>query len=165
MAKKTPADNVTTKRAATETQGLPEGGSWLTPHLVVASAEAALEFYERAFGFARVMVLPGPDGKIGHAGMTYQGRSIVMFGPEGAWDSTIRTPAHSGIDMPCSFYVYCADVDALARQAGAAGATVTRPPETMFWGDRIADIRDPDGYHWTFATKVGEFDPSKMPRG
>jgi len=33
----------------------------------------------------------------------------------------------------------------------------------MFWGDRIAKILDFDGYSWTFATKVREFDPSKMP--
>jgi uncharacterized glyoxalase superfamily protein PhnB len=35
----------------------------------------------------------------------------------------------------------------------------------MFWGDRMVRLRDPDGYLWSFATKVGEFDPSKMPKG
>ena len=51
-----------------------------------------------------------------------------------------------------------------AAQAKAAGAEILNEPEDMFWGDRTVMLRDPDGYKWMFATKVGEFDPSKMPQ-
>jgi uncharacterized glyoxalase superfamily protein PhnB len=42
---------------------------------------------------------------------------------------------------------------------------VLQRPADQFWGDRIAVFKDPDGYHWTFATNVGEFDAAKAPKG
>ncbi|MFO1283011.1 MAG: VOC family protein [Burkholderiales bacterium] len=143
---------------------LPETASLLTPYLTVSDAQRALDFYRAAFGFVQTGEIMRDDhGKIVHAGMAYQGRSIAMFAPEGAWGGTDRTPRHQGVRLPTNFYVYCADVDAVAASAKAAGGTVERPPEDMFWGDRTALIVDPDGYIWMFATKKGEFDPSKMP--
>ncbi len=147
-------------------QGRPEGASWLTPYITVADADAALDFYQRAFGFERGFTMPGADGRTVHASMTYQGTTLLMFSPEGAWgNDTMRTPAHSGAEPPFNFYVYCPDVDALTDRARNAGAEVLSEPEEMFWGDRMASLRDPDGYLWSFATNVGEFDPSKVPKG
>jgi uncharacterized glyoxalase superfamily protein PhnB len=145
---------------------LPESANPLTPYLTVADANAALAFYERAFGFSRTAETMTDDkGNIVHAGMQYHGRSIAMMAPEGAWGMQDRTPRHMGVSLPLNFYVYTPDVDKVARDAAAAGATIERPPEDQFWGDRTTMIVDPDGYRWMFATKVGEFDPSKMPRG
>lgn len=141
----------------------PEGMNWLTPYLTVSSAEASLKFYEKAFGFTPGGTMPGPDGRVMHAEMSYQGNTIIMFAPEGAWGSQCKTPHHSGVDSPASLYVYCEDVDALVAQAKKAGAEVLAAPEDVFWGDRIARLRDADGHTWTFATNVAEFDPSKIP--
>ena len=33
-----------------------------------------------------------------------------------------------------------------------AGAVPKAPPADMFWGDRVARVRDPFGHHWTIAT-------------
>jgi uncharacterized glyoxalase superfamily protein PhnB len=146
-------------------QGRPRGASWLTPYLTVADADASLNFYQHAFGFERGGAMPGKNGRTVHASMNYQGATVVMFSPEGAGgDDTMRTPAHSGVELPLNFYVYCADVDALTARARAAGAQVLMEPEDMFWGDRMSQIRDPDGYVWSFATNVGEFDPARMPK-
>lgn len=146
-----------------EREILPGGACWLTPYLTVTDAEHSLDFYERAFGFGRGNVLAGPQGRILHAEMSYQGRTVIMFAPEGAW-SPMKTPAHGGCEPSIVLYVYCADVDVLARRARAAGAMVLAEPEDMFWGDRIARLQDSDGYLWTFATRVGEFDPKMMPK-
>jgi uncharacterized glyoxalase superfamily protein PhnB len=144
---------------------LPADGNWLTPYLTVSDARNSLDFYERAFGFGRGNILPGPEGDIMHAEMTWQGKCVVMFSPESAASAMpMKTPAHSGVGPSLTFYVYCADVDALTDQARQAGATVLAEPEEMFWGDRMATFRDPDGYLWSFATRVGEFDMSKMPK-
>jgi uncharacterized glyoxalase superfamily protein PhnB len=146
-------------------QGLPAGANWLTPYLTVADADASLDFYQRAFGFEPGFTMPGTDGHTVHAGMNYHGAGLVMFAPEDAWgDSGIHTPAHSGAAPPLDLYVYCDDVDALTVRAREAGAEVLMEPEDMFWGDRMARLRDPDGYLWSFATKVGEFDASKAPQ-
>jgi PhnB protein len=145
-------------------QGRPEGANWLTPYITVADADAALGFYQRAFGFEPGLAMPGADGRTAHASMTYQGATLLMFAPEGAWgDSGMHTPAHSGAEPPLDFYVYCPDVDALTARARGAGAEVLAEPEQMFWGDRMVRLRDPDGYLWSFATNVGPFDPSKAP--
>ncbi len=142
----------------------PEGANWLTPYLTVSDGERALRFYEKAFGFAPGEVMRTPDGNIGHAEMRYQGNTIIMFAPEGAWGSEAKTPAHMGAKLPSNLYLYCENVDALTSRAKAAGAQVTQEPQDMFWGDRTASFTDPDGYDWMFATNVGEFDPSKIPQ-
>jgi len=53
---------------------------------------------------------------------------------------------------------------ALYKRATAAGAVSKSPPQEMFWGDRVCQLTDPDGHSWTFATNVGDFDPSKAPK-
>lgn len=142
----------------------PENCHDLTPYLMVRDAEESLTFYEQAFGFTRGMVMPMPSGGVGHAEMHYRGKVIMMFAPEGAWGSTDKCPKTSGAKSSIGLYVYCEDVDALAARARAAGAEVLRELDNAFWGDRVVTLSDPSGYNWTFATKVGEFDPSMIPQ-
>jgi PhnB protein len=101
-------------------------------------------------------------GVVMHAGMRL-GDTAIMFSPQGG--NEMRTPASSGAPDSLTLYVYVSDVDALATRAERAGAKVLERPSDRFWGDRIAVFKDPDGYHWTFATNIGEFDPDKAPRG
>lgn len=144
----------------------PEHAPWLMPYLTVSDPEASLKFYQKAFGFEPQadVILKGPDGKIMHAEMRFHGATI-MFGPEGCRDNPARTPAHSGTAPPMGLYIYCEDVDALFQQAKAAGAKVQTEPQDMFWGDRMCTLIDPDGFQWSFATNVADFDPSKIPTG
>jgi uncharacterized glyoxalase superfamily protein PhnB len=39
------------------------GTPWLSPYLTVRDADAALDFYQRAFGFEKRCAFPGPDGR------------------------------------------------------------------------------------------------------
>lgn len=142
----------------------PKQNNWLTPYLTVADARASVEFYGKAFGFEPGLQIAGPGGTPMHVEMTYQGATLIMFAPEGAMGSPTKTPGHTGVPEAIGLYVYCDDVDALARRAKAAGAKALSEPETMFWGDRMARFEDPDGYSWTFATNVADFDASKMPK-
>ncbi len=142
----------------------PCGAPWLSPYLVVKDADAAIDFYQRAFGFQKKMAMPGPDGRTGHVEMVWQD-ALIMFGPECAsTEHNMKSPATSGVESPVGLYVYCEDVDALYAQAIKAGAKSSKPPQTMFWGDRMCSVQDPDGHHWSFATNVADFDPSKIPQ-
>lgn len=134
---------------------------WLSPYLTVKNAHAALEFYQRAFGFEQRMAIPGPDGTIKHAELTYHD-SLFMLGQEGNCDA--KSPISSGVVPPMGLYVYSKDVDALFVRATEAGAVEVQPPQTMFWGDRVFTVTDPDGYRWTFATNVADFDPANCPK-
>ena len=137
------------------TRARPDGSPWLVPYLVVKDAEKALDFYTRAFGFAKRSAVPGPDGKPMHVEMTYKD-ILVMFAPEGAYGGDGKCPATLGVTPSVTLFVYCEDVDALCKQAQAAGATVVAPPADMFWGDRMCSLVDPDGHVWNFATHTGK---------
>ncbi len=141
--------------------GRPPNWPALSPYMTVRNGQASLDFYARAFGFrAEHEPMRNEKGEVTHAGMRL-GEACIMFAPQGM-GSEMRTPKDSG-GIGLSLYVYVADVDKHYAQAAAAGAQVLQVPADQFWGDRIACYLDPDGYHWTFATNVGEFDASKAP--
>jgi PhnB protein len=139
------------------------GMAWLTPALTVRDIEKEINFCVRAFGLEKGITMPDKTGKIIHGELKYEGQTIVMLGREGAMGCPVKSPATSKTDCPIGLYIYCQDIDALYQRAKAAGATVISEPKDMFWGDRVASFKDPEGYGWTFATNVGEFDPSKIP--
>jgi uncharacterized glyoxalase superfamily protein PhnB len=144
--------------------GRPADWPALTPYLTVSDASRSLAFYEAAFGFKVTgQVMRNDAGAVMHAGMRL-GDTALMFAPQNP-SSDMRPPASSGASDSLTLYVYVPDVDALAARAERAGARVLQRPADQFWGDRIAVFRDPDGYHWTFATNIGEFDPEKAPKG
>ena len=60
--------------------------------------------------------------------------------------------------------LYVDDVDATVKAAVAAGATVIRPVEDKFYGDRAGTIEDPFGHHWHLATHVEDVPPDEMER-
>jgi uncharacterized glyoxalase superfamily protein PhnB len=134
----------------------------MMPCLVVKDGDAALDFYQRAFGFEKRLAIPGPDGRLKHGEMAWQDTAF-MFSPESTEGCPAKSPATSGVPSPMGLYIYCNDVDALFARATAAGAKPVMPPQNMFWGDRMCSVSDPDGHNWSFATNVEDFDPSKVP--
>jgi PhnB protein len=139
----------------------PNNMPWLTPCLTVKDVDAAVAFYEKAFGFERRFSMPGPEGRTVHAEVAWHD-AVVMLGCECA-ERSCKSPATAGVRPANSLYLYCDDVDAVAKRAAAAGAKVESPPQDMFWGDRVCNLVDPDGYNWSFATNVADFDPQNCP--
>ncbi len=134
---------------------------WLLPYLTVADVEAAMEFYQRAFGLTpQGEPMRNSEGKIVHGEMKWHD-AVLMFGLQGERDCPIRTPAASGVASPIGLFLYCDDVDALFERAKAAGAVVVSEPTNMFWGDRMCRLTDPDGHSWSFGTNVADFDPAQ----
>jgi uncharacterized glyoxalase superfamily protein PhnB len=162
VAKKKAAPKKTVRAAPAVKDGRAEGYPQFTLSITVRDMQQSIAFYENAFGFKLDFSMPGPDGKMGHAQMTYFGGRI-MFSPEGAFGGTVRAPATTGQESPMQSYAYCPDVDAFTAHARGAGAKVLAEPMDMFWGDRMVHLEDIDGYRWAFATNTGPFDPSKAP--
>jgi uncharacterized glyoxalase superfamily protein PhnB len=133
----------------------PANMPWLSPCLTVRDAAKTLEFYQKAFGFQKKDVYPGPDGKIMHAEVTWKD-AVIMFGPECDQNQS-KAPVTTGTRSPAALYLYCEDVDAVYARATAAGAEGSLPPQDMFWGDRTCQLTDPDGHLWCFATHTGRF--------
>ncbi len=124
-------------------------------HVTVTDVATAIDFYQRAFGFEKKAVMPGPDGKLMHAELTCQD-GLIMLGPECANDPNRKAPRSTGVPSPVGHYIYCPDVDALCTRAQKAGAKVVQSPTDMFWGDRMCRLEDPDGHSWSFATHTGK---------
>jgi PhnB protein len=119
------------------------------PYLMIRGAADALAFYKNAFGAQETMRIPMPDGKIGHAEIRIEGAPVFLAdeSPEAGMQSP---PQLGGTTVTVSIYVQ--DVDALARRAEGAGATVVRPVADQFYGERTVNFKDPFGHVWHFAT-------------
>jgi PhnB protein len=138
---------------------IPEGYHTLSPYLAVDHAAEAIEFYKRAFGAEERVRMDGPGSTIGHAELEI-GDSLLMLADPFPEAST-RTPKDVG-GTTVNLFIYVEDADAVVQQAIDAGATVTRPVENMFWGDRFGIVTDPYGHTWSIATRVEDVPPEEM---
>jgi PhnB protein len=105
------------------------------------------------------MRMPEPDGKIGHAELQL-GDSVIMLSDEYP-DRGIRGPKTIG-GTPVTMSVYVEDVDSVFARAVQAGATVLRPVEDQFYGDRTGQFEDPFGHRWSVASHVEDVSPEEM---
>lgn len=142
-------------------QPIPDGYHSITPYMALDEAARAIDFYKAAFNARELVRMPGPGGKIMHAEIRI-GDSNIMLSDE-APQMNHRSPRSLG-GSPMFLMIYVEDVDALTKQAVAAGATIIRPLENQFYGDRSATVEDPFGYKWTLATHVEDVTPEEMER-
>lgn len=123
----------------------------VTPHLVCAGAADAIEFYKKAFNAVEMMRLPGPQGKLIHAGIRIGDSAIFLTEERPEWGS-FGPKSLKG--SPITIHLQVEDVDELFEQAVRAGANIRMPVQEMFWGDRYGYLEDPFGHHWAIATHV-----------
>jgi len=138
-----------------------EGYTAVTPSLCVRGAADAIDFYTEMFGAKERMRMPQPDGRIGHAELLIRD-AVVMLSDEFT-DMGVLSPQSLG-GSPVILNVYVDDVDAVVERAVAAGATLDRPVENRFYGDRSGQIVDPWGHRWSIATHVEDVPPDEMQR-
>jgi PhnB protein len=129
---------------------IPEGMHTLTPHIIVAGAAEAIEFYKKAFNAVEQVRLPGPGGKLMHASLKIGDSTLMLVDEMPECGGAIGPKALKG--TPVTIHLYVDDVDAAIAQAEKAGAKVTMPAADMFWGDRYGQIEDPFGHRWSIAT-------------
>src|SRR5579864_7194907 len=121
--------------------------------LTVTDIKAAVNFYQKALGFAKRGIMNGPDGKPIHAELTLRGTTL-MLGPEipQMGSSSSKTLGAS----PVTLYLTAESVDKVVAKAVKLGATRKGPVMDMFWGDRCGTIVDPEGNTWMIATHIAE---------
>jgi PhnB protein len=122
---------------------IPEGLQSVNPYLHPRRAEPLIGFLKRAFGAQEVAKYPSPDGVIHHA-VVRVGDAVLEMGE-----------AHGKYEpMPAMFYLYVPNMDAVYRQALAAGATSFQEPTDQPYGDRNAGVQDAFGNKWYIATHI-----------
>jgi PhnB protein len=142
---------------------IPDSYRRVTPCLTVRGAAKALEFYAAVFGAAERMRFPGPGGTIAHAEIQI-GDSVVIIEDENPQRGSTAPPPGGLPGSSASLFIYVADVDAVIARAVELGATVRRPAQDQFYGDRDGYIVDPFGHGWTVASHVEDVTPDEMTR-
>lgn len=130
-------------------------------YLRLSDTPAAIDFYARAFGARELFRLVEPGGRVGHAEITI-GAVTVMLSDEYP-ELGIRGPASLGATT-VSIHIHASDVDRLFADAVAAGATVVRPLQNHFYGERSGTVRDPFGHEWLLGGRIEDVTPEEMQR-
>ena len=143
---------------ANEVNPIPKGYEGITPYLICKNAEAAIDFYSRAFG-AEELYRIGQPGMVGHAEMKL-GNSIFMLADEHSEMGALSPQTIGG--TPISLYIYVEDVDKFTEKAIAEGLKVIKPVADQFYGDRSGHFEDPFGHKWGFATHVEDLTPEEL---
>ena len=119
------------------------------PCLYYDDAAAAIEWLCTAFGFTKRFAVPGPDGTIVHAELSF-GPGVIMVGsakPDKGWVSPRSLPA-----VNQALCVQTDDPDAHFAQAKSAGATILQQLKDEEYGSRGYMAKDLEGNHWYFGT-------------
>ena len=135
--------------AAKQIESTPQPSQGIVTYLTYRDAAAAIDFYKRAFGATELMRLAEPTGKIGHAELKI-GEALFMIADEYPDYGAISAETLGG--SPIKLHLYVSDVDQFAQRAVAEGASLARPVEDQFYGDRTGQLKDPFGYTWVVAT-------------
>jgi PhnB protein len=138
---------------------IPDGYHSVTPYLVVKGAASALDFYKRAFGAVVLYSMPGPGGCVMHSEFKI-GDSILMMADEFPERGAVGPQTLKG--TPIGLMIYVKDVDAVAKQAVAAGAKELQPVQDQFYGDRSGTFIDPYGHKWTISTHKEDLTPEEI---
>src|SRR5277367_1202519 len=131
------------------------------PYLRVHNAAEAIVFYSRAFDAKEQFRLTEPNGRIGHAEIKIGSATVMLSDeyPEGG----IRGPRSLG-GTTFSIHLHVGDVDEAYAQAISAGATIVRPLQNQFYGERSGTVRDPFGHEWLLGGQIEDVTTEEMQR-
>ncbi|SHF53738.1 PhnB protein [Microbulbifer donghaiensis] len=138
---------------------IPDGYHSVTPYLSVNGAARAIDFYAQAFGARELFRFPMPDGSIAHAEIQIGDTRISLA--DDNEEGGLLSPQGSS---PVGLLLYVDDVDAVFTRAVEAGASVKRPLEDQFYGDRSGTLQDPFGHVWFLATHIEDVPEDELER-
>lgn len=133
----------------------------LFPYIHLRDADAAIRFYTEVFGMRELFRLAEPGGRIGHAELAF-GDAVLMVSEEYP-ELGIRGP-EAGAPTCVSLHIHVEDADAVMARGVAAGATVERPVQDQFYGERSGVLRDPFGHRWNVGHEIERVTPEEMQR-
>lgn len=115
--------------------------------LGVRDIAKAIEFYGQGLGFPRMESPPDV------AFFTLNGSWLGLFGRESlAGDANVSAQGHGFGGFSLAHNVESeAEVDVVINQAVAAGATLVKKPEKVFWGGYSGYFKDLDVHLWEIA--------------
>ena len=130
-----------------------EPGRTVVPTLRYRDVAAAIDWLCKAFGFERHLVVPGDNGAVRYAELTF-GDGMIMLGPvqDSAFDKLMTQPQDAGGAETQICYLFVEDASAHFARAKAAGAEIVLEIEEEDGGGRGYSCRDLEGHIWNFGT-------------
>jgi uncharacterized glyoxalase superfamily protein PhnB len=131
--------------------------SRIYPALRYRDAPAMIEWLQKAFGFTKHVVYPGPEGTVAHAELAL-GSAMIMLGSarDDKFGAMVGAPIGPDADSVKgngqAVYIAIDDADGLFSRAKAAGARILMGLTDTDYGSRDFICRDPEGYVWCFGT-------------
>eukprot|EP00287_Rhodomonas_sp_CCMP768_P016676 CAMPEP_0202807848 /NCGR_PEP_ID=MMETSP1389-20130828/499_1 /ASSEMBLY_ACC=CAM_ASM_000865 /TAXON_ID=302021 /ORGANISM="Rhodomonas sp., Strain CCMP768" /LENGTH=196 /DNA_ID=CAMNT_0049477973 /DNA_START=44 /DNA_END=634 /DNA_ORIENTATION=- len=129
--------------------------------------ENAIELYKKAFN-AKVKdeIYKADDGKVMHSmveigDVTFMLADCGWKAPDWEWTDGLERAPKDGVTT--SFWMYSKDVDGLYKHCLECGMTSRAEPKDMFWGDRMAKVKDQYGFCWDLAKPLKNKDEETTP--
>ena len=119
------------------------------PCLYYDDASTAIEWLERVFGFKKRLVVPGENGAIMHAEMSYA-PGVIMVASARPEMGLVSPRGLTGVNQ--GLCVRVEDADAHCARATSAGAHIVRELRNEEYGSRGYQTKDLEGNHWYFGT-------------
>lgn len=113
-----------------------------TPYLHYDDVAAMIDWLTRVFGFTERGRWLDNQGVLRNAEMYAGDAEVWLDGDPEYWKQRARRPEEW-------IGVWVDDVDAMFARVQAAGVAAA-PPENKFYGVRVFDVTDPEGYTWGF---------------
>ncbi|MBC7537330.1 MAG: VOC family protein [Bacteriovorax sp.] len=133
-----------------QVKSIPDEYAGATPYLYVNMAEAALEFYQKAFGAKVLVSIKDYKNRIAHSEIQI-GKARIMISDEFP-ELDCYSPRHLG-GTTSGITLFFEDSDKIFKQAIAAGAKELGKMEDQFCGDLSGKIVDPFGHQWFIDTR------------
>ena len=140
---------------------IPAGFHSITPYLSVTDADAAIKFYQRAFGAEEVGRITMGGNTVGHAELQIGNSKLMLAQEMPDWGN--QSPQTLG-GSPVTIALYVADVDATYQRALDAGATTIEAVKDQFYGDRAGSLTDPFGHKWHLLSHIEDVGFDEMQR-
>ena len=116
-------------------------------------AQTAIEWLCSAFGFEKHLVVPGEDGAVVHAQLSF-GNAMIMLGSENEneYGKFVKTPKDMNGLVTQAAYIIVEEVDKHYERAIDGGAEIIIDIKDEDYGGRGYSCRDPEGHIWNFGS-------------
>ena len=141
---------------------IPRGYRTVTTCLTVFDVDAAIAFYQAAFGAEVLTRQSGANDAVAIHATLKIGNSIVALNIESP-EQGILSPMSLGV-CAGQIHLYLEDVDLSWERALEAGAQVHTPLYDAYWGDRTGILVDGNGYLWSLASKIENVSQDEVSR-
>lgn len=130
-------------------------------YLCVKDANAAIDFYTKAFGATEIFRLTEPGGRVGHVELNF-GDTIVMLSEEFP-ELNVLAPQQSD-SHASQVHLHVENCDKMAYDAVGNGAKMIDEPQDHFYGERSCKVEDPFGHRWLIGHSIEKVTPEEMQR-